>query len=74
MLDEACASLAVPHLYLNTGISRIVSQRNQLQKELKQWKHRYFDKVCKDVMETEDPCVSENMMNMMWMICGSWPR
>ena len=57
VLDEACASLAVPHLYLNTGISRIVSQRNQLQKELKQWKHRYFDKVCKDVMETEDPCV-----------------
>ena len=57
VLDEACTALAVPHLYLNTGISRVVSQRNQLQKELKQWKHRYFDKVCRDVLETEGACV-----------------
>lgn len=57
VLDEACTALAVPHLYLNTGISRVVSQRNQLQKELKQWKHRYFDKVCRDVLEIEGACV-----------------
>lgn len=51
VLDEACASLAVSHIYLNTGISRLLSQRNTLQKELEGWKKRYFDKVCGDVVK-----------------------
>lgn len=57
VLDEACETLAVPHIYLNTGISKLIAQRNTMQKELEDWRRRYFETVYKDVEKNDKPCL-----------------
>lgn len=57
VLDEACETLSVPHIYLNTGISKLISQKNMMQKELDGWRHLYFDKECEDVQKSEKQCL-----------------
>lgn len=57
VLDEACETLAVPHIYLNTGISKLIAQRNMMQKELEDWRRRYFETVYKDVEKNDKPCL-----------------
>lgn len=57
VLDEACETLSVPHIYLNTGISKLISQKNLMQKELDGWRHLYFDKECEDVKKSEKLCL-----------------
>ena len=57
VLDEACETLSVPHIYLNTGISKLISQKNLMQKELESWRHLYFDKECADVCKSDQRCL-----------------
>lgn len=57
VLDEACETLSVPHIYLNTGISKLIAQKGAMQKELEDWRRRYFDKECQDVVQTEKSCL-----------------
>ena len=57
VLDVACETLSVPHIYLNTGISKLISQKNLMQKELDGWRHLYFDKECEDVKKSEKLCL-----------------
>lgn len=42
VLDEASHSLALGHLYINSGIHHLQNDKKQLQKELDEWKERYF--------------------------------
>lgn len=57
VLDEACETLSLPHLYLNTGISKLIAQKTVMQKELEDWRRRYFDRECQDVLQTKQACL-----------------
>lgn len=57
VLDEACETLSVPHIYLNTGIAKLIAQKNAMQKELDGWRRLYFDKECKEIKEAAQPCL-----------------
>ncbi len=43
VLDEASHTLALPHLYINSGINKIINDRKNLNVELVEMKNRYYE-------------------------------
>ncbi|MCI9312006.1 MAG: hypothetical protein HFE68_01425 [Erysipelotrichaceae bacterium] len=42
VLDEACQSLSLSHLYLNTGIQQIINEQKALNRDVMLWKQKYI--------------------------------
>ena len=43
VLDEACQTMALSHLYLNTGIHKMINEQKALHKDVMLWKQKYFE-------------------------------
>ena len=41
VLDEVSHSLAISHLYLDTGVGRIINETRKLHNEVSDWKQKY---------------------------------
>lgn len=42
VLNEASQTLALSHLYLNTGIHKLINEQKALGRDILLWKHKYF--------------------------------
>lgn len=57
VLDEVSNSLAVSHLYVNTGINRIVNEVKQLNRDLVVWKQKYYKMLAKELAANEEKVI-----------------
>lgn len=53
VLDEASCTLAMSHLYINTGINKIINEQKALTRDLIVWKQKYFELLAEKI-NTED--------------------
>lgn len=51
VLNEASHLLALPHLYVNTGIHRLMNVNKEKDNELQKWVNRYFESVADKIIE-----------------------
>lgn len=49
VLNEASQSLAVSHLYVNTGVNRLLNETRQLNRDVIVWKQKYYDMFGKEL-------------------------
>lgn len=55
VLDEASHSLALSHLYINTGINKLLNEQKALTRDVIVWKQKYFEELAKSLcVEGED--------------------
>lgn len=53
VLDEISHTLAVPHLYLGTGVNRILNESRQLNRDILVWKKKYYEMLAKELVAEE---------------------
>lgn len=53
VLDEACHSLAVSHLYLNTGLNKVLSEQKEMIREVQNWKLKYLNGLADQLCENK---------------------
>lgn len=53
VLDEISHTLAVPHLYLGTGVNRIINENKQLNRDVLLWKQKYYEMFAKELVESD---------------------
>lgn len=49
VLDEASHSLALSHLYINTGINKLLNEQKALTRDVIVWKQKYFEELAKSL-------------------------
>lgn len=55
VLDEASHSLSLSHLYINTGINKLLNEQKALTRDVIVWKQKYFEELAKSLcVEGED--------------------
>lgn len=59
VLNEASRSLAVSHLYVNTGVNRLVNETRQLHKKVADWKMKYYELYAKELCNREEKVIIE---------------
>lgn len=57
VLEEVSRTLAVPHLYISTGVNRIVNENKQLNRDMIVWKQKYYDLFGADLAKQEDTLI-----------------
>ena len=57
VLDEASRSLAVSHLYVNTGVNRLINETRNLHKEVSDWKQKYYEMYAKELGNSEEETI-----------------
>ena len=82
VLDEVSKSLAISHLYLDTGVARIVNKAHKMENEATQWKRKYYGMVAKEVaMQEADILVKEfdgidnvSLREMAELVCSQYHK
>ena len=82
VLDEASVTLAVPHLYLNTGVSRLLNETKQLRKQGDDWKEKYISSLSRELgtskekvlVRTFDDIDAKGMHRLAQKICSEYPK
>lgn len=64
VLDEASATLASSHLYINTGIHKIINMNKELTKEVQETKQEYLILYAKDLAQRKEEFIKETIENM----------
>lgn len=59
VLDEASNSLAVSHIYVNTGVNRLINEVKQLNRDVVVWKHKYYKMLAKELAAKEENVIVE---------------
>lgn len=59
VLDEASHTLALSHLYINTGINKLINEQKALTRDLVLWKQKYFETLCENICHGQDLIVQE---------------
>lgn len=49
VLNEVSRTLAVPHLYISTGVNRVVNENKQLNRDIVVWKQKYYELFAKEL-------------------------
>lgn len=57
VLDEASRSLAVSHLYVNTGVNRLINETRQLNRDVAVWKQKYYEMFGKELGQREEDII-----------------
>ena len=57
VLDEASRSLAVSHLYVNTGVNRLINETRQLNRDIIVWKQKYYEMFGKELGQSEEDII-----------------
>ena len=57
VLDEASRSLAVSHLYVNTGVNRLINETRQLNRDIVVWKQKYYEMFGKELGQSEEDII-----------------
>lgn len=63
-LDEASNILATSHLYVNTGINKIINANKELAKQLQDSKHRYILLCADQLSKREDAIIKEKFHDL----------
>ena len=58
VLDEVSRTLAVPHLYISTGVNRIVNENKQLNRDILVWKQKYYDMFGASLAQQEQEVIT----------------
>lgn len=82
VLDEASVTLAVSHLYLNTGVSRLLSENKQLRKHADEWKDKYISSLARELGNSKEEVLvrtfedldSKGMHRLAQMICDKYHK
>lgn len=53
VLDEIAQTLAVPHLYLGTGVNRMMNENRQLNRDITIWKQKYYALFAKELAASQ---------------------
>lgn len=54
VLNEASRTLALSHLYLNTGIHKLINEQKALERDVLIWKQKYLELEAEKLCESED--------------------
>lgn len=57
VLNEASKLLAVPHLYVNTGVNRLINETRQLNRDVVVWKQKYYKMLAKEIGQSKDDII-----------------
>ena len=57
VLDEASQTLALSHLYINTGINKILNEVKNLTRDQVVWKQKYYVCEAKELCEVDDSII-----------------
>lgn len=57
VLNEASKSLAVSHLYVNTGVNRLLNETRQLNRDVTVWKQKYYEMFAKELAQSDDEVI-----------------
>lgn len=57
VLDSVGRSLAVSHLYVESGVNRMINENRKLNKEISDWKSKYCDILAKELSQCEDEII-----------------
>lgn len=57
VLDEASNSLAVSHIYVNTGVNRLLNEVRQLNRDVVVWKQKYYKMLAKELAAKEEKVI-----------------
>lgn len=60
VLDEASNSLAVSHLYVNTGVNRLLNEVKQLNRDVVVWKQKYYKMMAQDLAKRPETVIIES--------------
>lgn len=58
VLNEASQTLALSHLYLNTGINKLINEQKALSRDIILWKQKYFALFAEKVNQKDCECVT----------------
>ena len=57
VLDEVSRVLAVPHLYVGTGVNRIINENKQLNRDVVVWKQKYYEMYGRELADSQDQII-----------------
>ncbi|MEG0470159.1 MAG: DHHA1 domain-containing protein [Longicatena sp.] len=57
VLDEVSRTLAVPHLYVGTGVNRIINENKQLNRDVVVWKQKYYEMFGRELAESDEEVI-----------------
>lgn len=57
VLDEVSNSLAVSHLYINTGINRVINEVKQLSRDVLVWKQKYYQMLARELAADKEEVI-----------------
>ncbi|NBJ65125.1 hypothetical protein D5266_08040 [bacterium c-19] len=58
VLNEASQTLALSHLYLNTGINKLINEQKALSRDIVLWKQKYFVLLAEKLNKSDCTCVT----------------
>lgn len=58
VLNEASQTLALSHLYLNTGIHKLINEQKALNRDIVLWKQKYFTLFTEKLNEKDCECIN----------------
>lgn len=64
VLNEASHTLALSHLYINTGINKMINEQKALTRDLIVWKQKYFQELAEKICHTEDTLIIHEFDDM----------
>lgn len=57
VLNEASKSLAVSHLYVNTGVNRLINETRELNRDVIIWKRKYYEMLSKEIGNRDEDII-----------------
>lgn len=64
VLDEVSRTLAVPHLYVGTGVNRIINENKQLNRDVIVWKQKYYEMFGRELAESDEEVIVQAFDDM----------
>ena len=82
VLDEVSKTLAISHLYLDTGVARIVNKAHKMENEAMQWKKKYYamqaEQIAKEdcdiLVKKFDDIDNVSLKEMADVICNEYHK
>lgn len=82
VLDEVSHSLAISHLYLDTGVGRIINETRKLHNEVSDWKQKYYKMLAKELVQREEQLIIEqfedidnkSLVKMASFLCDTYQK
>lgn len=64
VLNEASHTLALSHLYINTGINKLINDQKSSMRDVIIWKQKYFEQFCRAVCKEDQSLVVQEFEDM----------